>query len=68
MNMQCPCGFDYSDFVNQHSIPASARFACPNCEAQVTSAGPDSPAGSRDCAAAIPESPGPAAAQETLTG
>ena len=64
--MQCRCGFDYSDFVRQHSIPASSRFACPNCEAQDTSAGKESPAGTEDYTALITRI---AAAQETpLTG
>lgn len=69
MNMQCSCGFDYSDFVKQHSIPAHSRFACPNCEAQVTSGGEENPAGAAlgtdDPAVMIT---GPAAPQETLAG
>jgi hypothetical protein len=36
MNAQCLCGFDYTEFVDQHSISPSSQVTCPNCEAQVT--------------------------------
>ena len=36
----CACGTDCSDFINQHAIPAHARFACPGCETEVTAGSP----------------------------
>lgn len=33
MKTLCVCGFDYRDFIAQHSIPLDAQFSCPSCEA-----------------------------------
>jgi hypothetical protein len=32
MNILCPCGFDCSDFIAHHQIPADAQFNCPACD------------------------------------
>jgi hypothetical protein len=38
MTTICSCGYDCSDFIAQHTIPAGAQFGCPRCEATVLAA------------------------------
>jgi hypothetical protein len=38
MNTICSCGYDCSDFIAQHTIPAGAQFGCPRCESTVHAA------------------------------
>jgi hypothetical protein len=35
MQILCLCGMDCSEFVDQHSIPSAATFACPGCDGQL---------------------------------
>jgi hypothetical protein len=35
MRTLCQCGFDCSDFIGQHAIPANSQLSCPSCDARL---------------------------------
>ena len=38
MKTLCSCGFDCSEFLSHHAIPAGAQFSCPGCELTLSAA------------------------------
>src|ERR1700761_7040127 len=45
---QCICGFDCTDFIGQHAIPANSHLSCPSCEARLNVTDGDIPATSEE--------------------